>query len=210
MVAGLSERQRQLLDLVRERIERDGQVPSLAELGRWLGGISPAAVHLQLAALARKGYLRWPRGRPREVELLLPPQRVPAAGAWRIPIVGTIAAGAPIEALQAPDGYALVEAAPLRSRAPADPAGLFALRVRGDSMVDACIQNDDVVVVRRQDTAEDGDTVVALLDGGQATLKQFYRDADGIRLKPANRYYPDIVVKEVRIQGRVMGVLRYC
>jgi repressor LexA len=205
---GLSPRQRQVLTLLEEGIERDGEAPTLRTLGERLGGVSPAAVHLQLSALARKGYLRWPRGRPRDIELLQPAEAIPALGILRVPVVGTIAAGEPIEAFEAPDGYVSVELGQLR--APRSPAPLYALRVRGDSMVDACIQDGDLVIVRRQSTAHDGETVVALLEGQHATLKRFYREADCVRLVPANPYYPAIRAKDVAIQGAVVGVVRYC
>jgi repressor LexA len=141
------------------------------------------------------------------VELLQPAKALPTLGLWRVPVVGTIAAGAPIDAFEEPEEFVVVEGE--RVRGGAAGASLFALRVRGDSMVDACIQDGDVVVVRRQDTAAEGDTVVALLDGERATLKRFYRLPDRIRLAPANPYYPDIFAEDVRIQGKVVGVLRY-
>src|SRR5262245_24334921 len=178
MTRELSPRQRQVLTLVTEEVRRRGRAPSLRDLGQRLGGLSPAAVHLLLDALAQKGYLRWPRGRPQEVELLQPARALPTLGLWRVPVVGTIAAGAPIDAFEEPEDFVVVEGE--RVRGGAAGASLFALRVRGDSMVDACIQDGDVVVVRRQDTAAEGDTVVALLDGERATLKRFYRQPDRI------------------------------
>lgn len=208
MVRELSPRQREVLSTVGEEVRRTGRAPTLKTLGTLLGGLSPAAVHLQLTALAKKGYLRWPPGRPRDVELLQPAQAVPGLDLWRVPVVGTIAAGAPIDAFEAPEGYVLIEGTRLRGGAAG--ASLFALRVAGDSMVDACIQDGDVVIVRRQESATDGDTVVALLDGERATLKRIYREPGRVRLSPANPYYPDIYAQEVQVQGMVVGVVRYC
>jgi repressor LexA len=219
MVRGLSGRQQQLLDLIDEGIRVRGSVPTLRELGERMGGISPSAVHLQLGALAKKGVLRWPRGRPREIEVLrrgaaragrvgTEPEGA-ATGPLAVPVVGTIAAGPTLDAREAPDGHVLVEPGQFRS-GPGGREDLFALRVRGDSMVDACIQDGDLVVIRRQDTAADGETVVALLEGEQVTLKRFYREAERVRLQPANPYYPAIFAKDVRIQGIVVGVVRYC
>ncbi|MBI3970854.1 MAG: repressor LexA [Chloroflexi bacterium] len=212
MVRGLTARQRQLLAIVKTHLRESGGLPPLRALGVQLGGVTPAAIHLQLAVLAQKGYLRWPRGRPRAVELLQPVERVRAVEALRVPIVGTIAAGEPIDAFETPDGSVLVELAQLRAgdRTPGQPGHLYALRVRGHSMVDACIQDGDVVIVRRQASAEDGDTVVALLNGEQATLKRFYRESGRVRLRAANPYYPDLVTQEVQIQGKVIGVVRFC
>lgn len=208
MVRELSARQRQVLTTVTQEVRRTGRAPTLKALGDLLGGLSPAAVHLQLVALAKKGYLRWPRGRPQALELLQPAKALPALDLWRVPVVGAIAAGAPIDAFEAPEGYVMVEGA--RIAGGAGGASLFALRVEGDSMVDACIQDGDVVIARRQATATDGDTVVALLDGERATLKRFYREAGRVRLAPANPYYPDIYAEEVQVQGKVVGVVRYC
>ncbi|MGH2367664.1 MAG: transcriptional repressor LexA [Chloroflexota bacterium] len=208
----MSARQRQVLVLVSRAVRQRGTAPTLRELGEALGGVSPAAVHLHLEALAKKGYLRRRPGRPRQIELLQPVEAVPGAGAWRVPIVGTIAAGEPIDAFEAPEGHVLLETGRLGGGAASAATGdsLYALRVKGDSMVDACIQDGDVVIVRRQTTAEDGDTVVALLEGEQATLKRFYREPGRVRLAPANRYYPNIYAKEVQLQGKVVGVVRYC
>lgn len=210
MSRGLSERQQQVLALLAAHLRQSGRAPALRELGEQLGGVSAAAVHLQLAALAHKGYLRWPPGRPREVELLHPSQSLTGLGLWRVPVVGTIAAGAPIDAAEVPEGYVVVEAAQVHAGAGEQERSLYALRVKGDSMVDACIQDGDVVVVRRQSTAEDGDTVVALLEGERTTLKRLYHEAGRIRLEPANPYYPALYVTDVRIQGKVVGVVRYC
>lgn len=210
---GLTTRQREVLAALAEAAGPGGELPTLRELGERLGGITPAAVHLHLAALARKGYVTWPRGRPRRARLaaLAQPARgaPPAARAWRVPVLGTIAAGRPIEAHQVPEDYVLVDRARLSAQG-GDPRALYALRVRGDSMVDACIQDGDLVIVRAQQTAGDGDTVVALLDGDQVTLKRFYREAGQIKLVPANPYYPAIFAKEVKIQGKVVGVVRFC
>lgn len=211
----LTPKQRQLLQLLQQSLAASGRLPSLRLLGEQLGGITPAAVHLQLGALARKGYLRWPRGRPKELTLTPlvrtgPVEAVPGLGALRVPVVGAIAAGQPIDAFESADGTVLVEQEYLPRGG--QEAGLYALRVRGDSMVDACIQDGDVVIVRSQSTAQDGDTVVALLEGQQATLKRFFRDPerDQIKLLPANPYYPPIFAKEVQIQGKVVGIVRYC
>jgi|SRR5581483_7807794 repressor LexA len=210
---GLTTRQREVLAALAEAAGPGGELPTLRELGERLGGITPAAVHLHLAALARKGYVTWPRGRPRRARLAAPAQPAqgapPAARAWRVPVLGTIAAGRPIEAHQVPEDYVLVDRARLSAQG-GDPRALYALRVRGDSMVDACIQDGDLVIVRAQQTARDGDTVVALLDGDQVTLKRFYREAGQIKLVPANPYYPAIFAKEVKIQGKVVGVVRFC
>ncbi len=213
---GLTARQREVLAALAEAAGPGGELPTLRELGERLGGITPAAVHLQLMALARKGYVTWPRGRPRRARLTPPaqpaqgePPAALAARAWRVPVLGTIAAGRPIEAHQVPEDYVLVDRARLSAQG-SELRALYALRVRGDSMVDACIQDGDLVIVRAQETAADGDTVVALLDGDQATLKRFYREAGQIKLVPANPYYPAIFAKEVRIQGKVVGVVRFC
>lgn len=235
MARRLSRRQAELLALVHGYVLRDGKIPSLRELGEQLGGMSAPAIHFGLGALARKGYVRWPPGRPHLIQVLdteaapgeaassevdVPPypaagpdvvsDAYPVPGMYRVPVVGKIAAGTPIEAWETPGDHVLVDTAVLRLRSGDVEQGIYALRVQGDSMVDACIRDGDLVIVRRQDTAQDGDTVVALLDGEQATLKRFYREADRVRLAPANAYYPNIYATNIRIQGKVLGVIRTC
>ena len=125
--------------------------------------------------------------------MLLKPQRI-------IPLVGRIAAGKPIEAVEEKDALDLVGMFQYKD--------CYVLEVKGDSMIEDCIQDGDYVIVERRQTANDGEIVVALIDGSEATLKRFYREKDGVRLEPANAKMKPIYVKDVKIQGVVLGVLR--
>lgn len=196
----ITKRQKQVLDFVSTFIEKHGYAPSLEEIGRALGLSSVATVHKHLSNLQRKGLLtrEWNRGR----SLTVAPPPAPA-GAVEIPLLGIVAAGAPIEAIANPDTLPVPAAFIGRRRA-------FALRVKGDSMIDEHICDGDTVILEAREVARPGETVVALVEGHDATLKKFYRQGSRIRLQPANPEIDPIVVPEsrVRIQGVVIGVLR--
>lgn len=193
-------RQKQILDFVTRSIDRRGFAPSIQEICDHFDLASTATVHKHLKNLAARGLLNRESHRSRALEV--PP--APGSGAVEIPLLGRVAAGVPIEAIANPDTIAI----------PADWLGRgerFALRVRGDSMIDAHIEDGDIVVVERKETARDGDTVVALVDDAEATLKIYRAQADGrVRLEPRNGTMKPMVFEaaRVRIQGAVVGVLR--
>ncbi len=193
-------RQKQILDFVTRSIERRGFAPSIQEICDHFNLSSTATVHKHLKNLAARGLLNRESHRSRAIE-------VPASSsreAVEIPLMGRVAAGIPIEAIANPDSISV----------PASWLGrgeTFALRVRGDSMIEAHIEDGDVVVVDRKDVARDGDTVIALVDETEATLKIFRSLADGrVRLEPRNEALQPLVLdaSRVRIQGIVVGVLR--
>lgn len=193
-------RQKQILDFVTRSIDRRGFAPSIQEICDHFDLASTATVHKHLKNLAARGLLNRESHRSRALE-------VPSASApepVEIPLLGRVAAGVPIEAISNPDTISI----------PADWLGRgerFALRVRGDSMIDAHIEDGDVVVVERKEAARDGDTVIALVDDAEATLKIFRSQADGrVRLEPRNELLKPMVLDahRVRIQGTVVGVLR--
>jgi repressor LexA len=196
----ITKRQKQVLDFVSTFIETHGYAPSLEEIGRALDLSSVATVHKHLTNLQHKGLLarEWNRGR----SLTVSPPPAPA-GAVDIPLLGIVAAGAPIEAIANPDTLTVPASLIGRRRA-------FALRVEGDSMIDEHICDGDTVILEAREVARPGETVVALVGGRDATLKKFYRQGSRIRLQPANPEIDPIVVPEsrVRIQGVVIGVLR--
>jgi len=196
----VTRRQREVLDFVSEFIDRRGYAPSLEEIARGLKLSSVATVHKHLRNLEAKGLLSREWNRSRSLTVAPPPAR---AGAVDIPLLGTVAAGAPIEAISNPDSVTV----------PADLVGrrkAFALRVKGDSMIDEHILDGDLVVVEARETARSGETVVALLDGRDATLKKLHRQGNRVRLLPANPAMDPIVVsdRDLRIQGVVIGVVR--
>jgi repressor LexA len=195
----LTPKQLQVLTLIRDYSNARGYAPTLQELADELG-ISKVTVFEHVGVLQAKGYLKHARHKARSLRLNenidFPDQR-----ATCLPLAGTIAAGAPIEAIEDREVLDLEEML-------VSPHGNFVLRVRGDSMIEDHISDGDYVIVERRNTARDGETVVALLDNGEATLKRFYREPGGIRLQPANPAYKPIITKDVQIQGVVRGVLR--
>ena len=196
----LTKRQREILDYLNEFIEEHGYAPSLEEIGRRFGLSSLATVHKHLSNLQDKGFIRRAWNRSRSVELV--PTRV-GARAIDLPLLGYVAAGAPIEAVVSNETVNVPEEL-------AGAGDTYALRVRGDSMIDEQIRDGDLVVVEDRQTAQNGEMVIALLDGTDVTLKKFYREKGRIRLQPANDAVAPIIVpaRAVQVRGVVVGVLR--
>src|SRR5436190_14600577 len=211
--SGLTPRQRRVLEVIRDSVDRRGYPPSMREIGEAVGLTSTSSVSHQLSALQRKGFLRRDPNRPRAVEVRLPERRAAGeheayAGADErrptptfVPVVGRIAAGGPILAEQA-----IEDVFPL-PRQLVGEGSLFLLRVVGDSMVDAAIADGDWVVVRQQPVAESGEIVAAMIDG-EATVKTFKRRGGQVWLMPHNPAYDPIPGDEATVLGRVVAVLR--
>ena len=197
----LTRRQHEILEFLR-RFQRDhGYAPSLLEIGRAFSLTSPATVHKHLCALEERGAIRRSRGRKRFLELIAPPA---APGLVELPLLGTVAAGKPLEAVENAEPIAVPA-----FLAPKSPA--YVLRVRGESMLEEQIRDGDYVVVEDRPAPENGETVVALLHGTEVTLKKFFRARGGmVRLTPANPAFEPLTLpaKEVRIRGVVRGLLR--
>ena len=196
----LTRRQREILDFLNEFIEQHGYAPSLDEIGRRFGLSSLATVHKHLTNLQEKGFIRRAWNRSRSVELV--PTRV-GARALDLPLLGTVAAGVPIEAVVSSETVGV----------PEDLVGqrdAYALRVHGNSMIDEQIRDGDIVIVEDRKTARNGEMVIALLNGTEVTLKKLYLVGRRIRLQPANPEVEPLVVDadQVQIQGVVVGVLR--
>ncbi|RKX99716.1 repressor LexA [Candidatus Poribacteria bacterium] len=194
----LTERQREVLDFIKEKIRENGYPPTIREIGERFG-ISEKGAYDHLRALERKGYIRRRPRKTRAIEVLEPMEE--EGDVIRVPIVGRIAAGEPLFAQENLEGEL-----PLPRELFGD-GELFALRVRGESMVEDGIFDGDYVIVRRQSHAEPGDIVVALI-GDEATIKRFYRERGRIKLVPANSSMKAIYVTEAQIQGKVIGVIR--
>jgi repressor LexA len=196
----LSERQRQILRLITEK-QQEGWTPSVREIAEAVGLHSSAAVHKQLDALERKGYIHRLPGKARLIQVLRP---LAASGdGLLIPIVGHVAAGQPILAEENIEGYLTA----VNEAVLAKGGSFFALCVRGESMIEAGILPGDHVVVRQQATAETGEIVVALVEG-EATVKRFFREAGQIRLEPANARMKPILAQDVQVLGKVVSVVR--
>lgn len=201
----LSERQQQVLDFIRATVADRGYPPSVREIGEAIGLSSPSTVHSHLSSLVEAGMIRRDPSKPRAIEILdpvSPPVRVPD-DLRDVPLVGRIAAGSPVLATEdIEDIYSLPEA--LVGSGP-----VFMLRVKGDSMVDAGILDGDLVVVRRQPDADDGDIVAAMVEGEEATVKRLFRRQGKVFLHAENPAYEDLVLEDgVDVLGRVVSVLR--
>ena len=195
----LTPRQLEILTLIRDGRRNDGYSPTLQEIADELG-ISKITVFEHVEALLKKGLLSRRSNKARSLELTAS-ARLPDERPTLLPLVGRIAAGRPIEAIESPDSVDLEEVFTSRH-----PVGV--LTVMGDSMIDEHIRDGDLVVYERRANARNGDTVVALIAGEEATLKKFYREKSRIRLQPANTKYDPIYVRDVEIQGVVIGVIR--
>jgi len=197
----LTRRQRQVLDVIRDFIDHNGYSPSLEEIGARLDLSSVATVHKHVSHLVQKGFVRRSWNQNRSIEVV---NQEAGPGAVRLPLSGRIAAGRPLEAVETSESIA-VPADMVR-----DGCEAFVLRVQGDSMIDDQIRDGDYVVVERRPVARDGETVVALIDGSDATLKRYFRSGAEVRLEPANaRLTPIVVVAaSLQVQGVVVGLIR--
>jgi repressor LexA len=200
LVQPLTKRQREILDYLNEFIQDHGYAPSLEEIGRRFGLSSLATVHKHLTNLQEKGFIKRSWNRSRSVELV--PTRT-GGRALELPLLGYVAAGAPIEAIAGSETIAV----------PEDLAGkrdTYVLRVKGDSMIDEQIRDGDFVIVEDRKTAENGEMVIALIGGSDVTLKKFYRESNRIRLQPANPAMQPLILDagQVQVQGVVIGVMR--
>ena len=196
----LTRRQREILDYLKEFIDERGYAPSLEEIGRRFNLSSLATVHKHLMNLQEKGFIRRAWNRSRSVELV---QTRSGGRSVELPLLGSVAAGEPIEAVVGAETVTV----------PEDLVGsreTYALRVRGSSMIDEQIRDGDLVVVEDRKVARNGEMVIALLDGSDVTLKTFYREKGHIRLQPANEAVAPIIARPdaVQIQGVVIGVMR--
>jgi repressor LexA len=205
--APLTARQQQVLEFIDVEVRRRGYPPSVREIGEGVGLSSSSTVHAHLGALQDKGYLRRDPTKPRAIEICYEPDSgaiVDRRPVRHVPLVGDVAAGTGTLAAEN-----IEETMPL----PEDLTGdgqLFMLRVRGESMIDAGILDRDFVVVRQQDSAENGDIVVAGIPGEEATVKTFMRKRGKVVLRPANEVLEDMVFdpSEITIYGKVVTVLR--
>ena len=200
----LTKRQQEIFDFIKKYSAKYGYPPTVRDIGKAVGLASSSTVHAHLANLEKLGLVRRDPTKPRAIELL---DR--AVGAVKdvvvpqgLPVVGHVAAGSPILAEENIEEYHAVP--PVLGGDEAD----FLLRVNGDSMKDAGILDGDYVVVQKRATARNGEIVVAIVGEEEATVKTFFKDADTIRLEPANDAFKPIISRDVKIEGRVLGVFR--
>ena len=197
----ITARQRRVLDYIRHYFEVNQEAPTIAEIGKEFGMTSSASAHHVVSILEREGLIRRIPNVSRGIEIV---EETTSVEKYEIPLLGVVAAGAPIEAVLNYETVCIPRDMMREGR-------MFALRVRGDSMIDEQIRNDDLIILQSRQTAENGQTVVALIDGSDATVKRFYGSRNHVRLEPANPNYKPIVIRppeRVQIQGAVVGVIR--
>ena len=202
-LSSIGAREKQILEYIARELESRGYPPSVREIGEAVGLRSSSTVHGYLSSLERKGYIRRDPAKPRAIEVLLGPDQLPppTREIMNVPIVGRVTAGQPILAVENVDDYF-----PL-PRSLAGEEESFMLKVSGQSMVGAGILDGDYVIVRRQQSAANGEIVVAMIDD-EATVKRIFREDGRIRLEPANPAYSTIVSDSVAILGKVIGLVR--
>ena len=194
-------RQRQVYEFICQYAETQKQPPTIAEIGKHFRMTSSASVHSILSVLEREGLIKRIPNVSRGIEIV---QQQTAEDDFEVPLLGLVAAGQPIEAILTHETVSAPNNMIGRGR-------MFALRVRGDSMIEENIQDNDIIIVSSQQTAENGQMVVALIDGNYATVKKFYRESDFIRLEPANPQFKPIFIKtpgRLQLQGVVRGLIR--
>lgn len=194
-------RQGQILDFIKQHIQVTGSAPTLRQIAEAIGVSSLATVHEHLAALEEKGLIKRKQGKTRAIDITGPVSFQEEG--MDVPVLGFIAAGAPIEPYTDPNATMAIP-----SDFTSKTKRVYVLQVRGESMIEEQIRDGDYVVIEQTDNATDGEIVVALLDNGMATLKRFFKEATRIRLEPANAKMSPIFVKNVRIQGKVVGLIR--
>jgi len=198
----LYKRQKQILDFITQYVQKNGFSPTLTEIAQALGVSSLATVHEHLATMTKKGIIKRYHGSVRGIEVV-GQREIKPNNEVELPLLGLIAAGQPIEPHTDPNASLAVPPGMLSGQKRA-----YVLQVKGSSMIDDGILDGDFVVVEQKETANNGEIVVAILENGFATLKRFFKEATRIRLEPANSQMAPIFAKDVKIQGKVVGVIR--
>ncbi len=196
----LTKRQQEIFEYIKKYSAKYGYPPTVRDIGKAIGLTSSSTVHAHLANLEKIGLLRRDPSKPRAIELLVDKAKRAVTGG--LPVVGQVAAGSPVLAEENIDEYVQVP------ELAGGGDGEFVLAVKGDSMINAGIHDKDHVVVRSQDTAKNGDIVVALVGESEATVKRFFKESDHVRLQPENDSLEPIRSTEVKVLGKVVGVLR--
>lgn len=202
----LSKRQQDILSFIKDEVRKKGYPPSVREIGEAVGLASSSTVHGHLARLESKGLIRRDPTKPRAIEILEIDQDIPTPkySVVNVPVVGRVTAGQPITAIENVEEYF-----PLPDTLVPSEEQVFMLEVMGDSMIDAGILDGDYVIVKQQQTANNGEIVVAMTEEDEATVKRFFKEKDFIRLQPENPTMEPIMLRNVSILGKVIGVYRH-
>ncbi len=203
MELNLTKRQQEIFDFIKRYSAKHGYPPTVRDIGKAIGLTSSSTVHAHLANLEKVGLLRRDPTKPRAIELLVDRAKRAVGGDGGLPLLGQVAAGQPLLAEENVEEYVGVP------ELAGGDQGEYLLRITGDSMIDAGIHDGDHVTVRTQDTARDGEIVVALVgEDSEATVKRFFKEKDHIRLQPENEAHEPIRSQEVAVLGKVVGVMR--
>lgn len=200
----LTKRQKDVLKYIKKYIAKHGFPPATREIGEALGLTSPATVHTHIKKLVQKGYLRTTKSKFRTIEVVGNNEYNMPDNLVRVPMLGKVTAGSPIEAIEKPDEFfdLPVSLVPKEEK-------VFVLEVSGESMINKGIYDGDVVIVQEQKNARNGDIVVAMNDNDEVTLKTFYKEKDHIRLQPENDTMAPIILPNCTILGKAIGLYRY-
>lgn len=201
----ISKRQQDILDFIKEEVNSKGYPPSVREIGEAVGLASSSTVHGHLARLESKGLIRRDPTKPRAIEILEADEtaHIPKNKAVNVPVVGKVTAGMPITAIEN-----IEEFFPLPERLASADEQVFMLEIMGESMIEAGILDGDYVIVKQQQTANNGDIIIAMTEDDEATCKRFFKEKDYIRLQPENSTMDPIILRNVTILGKVIGVYR--
>lgn len=204
-VSKISKRQNSILDFIKQEVKEKGYPPSVREIAEAVGLLSSSTVHGHLDRLEKKGFIRRDPTKPRAIEILSQDDNdnVIQMPVTQVPIVGKVTAGVPITATENIEDYF-----PLPAHYVGDNNNVFILNVIGESMIEAGIHNGDYVIVRQQQTANNGEIVVAMTEDDEATVKTFYKEKNHIRLQPENETMEPILLQNVTILGKVIGLFR--
>ena len=200
----LTTRQEHILQIIKQLVAKNGYPPTVREIGEKANLNSPATIHFHLTKLEEKGYIRKGSSKNRTIEILVPNEYIEKEeNVVDVPLLGKVTAGSPIEAIEMPDEYFTLPANLITTK-----NDVFTLRVSGESMINVGIYDGDILIVERRNTANNGETVVAMNSDNEATVKTFYKENGYFRLQPENDTMDPIILKEVTILGKVIGLYR--
>lgn len=201
----MSKRQQSILDYIKEEVSQKGYPPSVREIAEAVGLASSSTVHGHLSRLEKKGFIRRDPTKPRAIEILELSEEgnIPKGEVYYAPLIGKVTAGIPITAVEN-----IEEFIPLPMTTTSPDENLFVLTIEGESMIEAGILNHDMVIVKQQNTAQNGEIVVAMTEENEATVKRFFKEESHIRLQPENATMHPLIYENVTILGKVIGVYR--
>ena len=200
----LTGKQKYILQILKQLIAENGYPPTVREIGEKANLSSPATIHFHLSKLEEKGYIKKGDNKNSTIEILVPNEYLQKdESVIEVPMLGKVTAGTPIEAIETPDEYFSIPASMISTT-----NEVFTLKVSGESMINVGIYDGDILIVERRNTARNGETVVAMNSDNEATVKTFYKEDGYFRLQPENDTMEPIILKEVTILGKVIGLYR--